>query len=52
MANNKVRGYYDESYPPVPTKFTIFWRRNILWQFFRFIVLNIKMMRIIVGGHS
>lgn len=52
MTKNKVRGYYDESYPPVPTKFTIFWRKNLIWQFWRFIVLNIKMMRIIVGGHS
>jgi hypothetical protein len=52
MAKNKVRGYYDESYPPIPTKSTVYWRKNILWQLFRFIVLNLKMMRIIVGGHS
>jgi hypothetical protein len=52
MAKNIVRGYYDESYPPLPTKATIFWRRNLIWQAWRFIVLNIKMMRIIVGGHS
>jgi hypothetical protein len=52
MAKNIVRGYYDESYPPLPTGKTKFWRRNILWQFWRFIVLNLKIMRIIVGGHS
>ena len=52
MAENQVRGYYDESYPPIPTKSTVFWRKNILWQLIRFIVLNLKMMRIIVGGHS
>jgi hypothetical protein len=52
MAKNQVRGYYDESYPPIPTKSTVFWRKNILWQLIRFIVLNLKMMRIIVGGHS
>jgi len=28
MAKNIVRGYYDESYPPLPTKATRFWRRN------------------------
>jgi len=52
MAKNKVRGYYDESYPPVPTAHTRFWRKNILWQAYRFVVLNLKIMRIIVGGHS
>lgn len=52
MAKNNVRGYYDESYPPLPTKATGFWRRNIIWQGWRFIVLNLKIMRIIVGGHS
>lgn len=52
MAKNIVRGYYDESYPPIPTKSTTFWRRNFIWQAFRFVVLNLKIMRIIVGGHS
>jgi len=52
MAKNIVRGYYDESYPPLPTKSTRFWRRNLLWQACRFVVLNLKIMRIIVGGHS
>jgi hypothetical protein len=52
MAKNIVRGYYEESYPPLPTKATRFWRRNMIWQAYRFIVLNLKIMRIIVGGHS
>ena len=52
MNLNKVRAYYDEAYPPVPTRATRFWRRNIIWQLYRFFVLNLKMMRIIVGGHS
>lgn len=52
MAKNIVRGYYDESYPPLPTKGTRFWRKSILWQAWRFIVLNVKIVRIIAGGHS
>jgi len=52
MAKNIVHGYYDESYTPMPTKATRFWRRNILWQAFRFVVLNIRIVRIIVGGHT
>lgn len=45
-------GYKDESYPPVPTKATLFWRRSILYQMVRFVVLNLKIMRIVVGGHN
>ena len=52
MAKNIVRGYNDESYPPFPSKATLFWRRCVIYQLFRFAVLNLKMMRIIVGGHS
>lgn len=52
MAKNIVRGYNEESYPPIPTRATRFWRRNVLWQLWRFIVLNLKIMRIVVGGHS
>jgi hypothetical protein len=48
MSKNIVRGYYEESYPPLPTKTTKFWRQNILKQIIRFIVLNLR----IVGGHS
>ncbi len=52
MNQNKVKGYYEEAYPPVPTPATRYFRRSIFFQFFRFIVLNLKIMRIIVGGHS
>jgi hypothetical protein len=52
MVKNIVRGYYEESYPPLPTKATKFWRRNLLKQAVRFMVLNLRIMRIIVGGHS
>lgn len=45
-------GYKDESYPPVPTKNTLFWRRFIPYQIIRFFVLNLKIMRIVIGGHS
>lgn len=45
-------GYKDESYPPMPTKNTLFWRRNFFYQLYRFFVLNLKIMRIVVGGHN
>jgi hypothetical protein len=31
---------------------TLFWRRNLIWQAWRFVVLNLKMMRIVVLGHD
>ncbi len=52
MAKNQVKGYYEEAYPPFPSKATLHWRKNPFWQFYRFIVLNIKMIRIVAGGHS
>jgi len=44
--------YTEEAYPPIPTRATLFWRRCVLWQLCRFLVLNLKIMRIVVGGHS
>ncbi|MCU0379017.1 MAG: hypothetical protein MUC78_12255 [Bacteroidales bacterium] len=52
MAKNIVRGYYEESYPPMPTGTTKYLRRSIVKQVFMFFVLNLRIMRIIVGGHS
>jgi len=49
---NRTVAYSEESYPPMPTKLTLFFRRNIIYQAWRWLVLNIKIMRIVVGGHS
>ena len=49
---SKARAYYDEAYPPMPTRSTRFWRKAYLWQIYRFFVLNWKIMRIVAGGHS
>jgi len=52
MAKNVVQVYYDKSYPTLSTKSTFLLRRKVLWQLWRFVVLNLKIMRLIVGGHS
>jgi hypothetical protein len=44
--------YSESSFTTVPTRGTTFWRKFIPWQVFRFIVLNLKIMKIVVGGHS
>jgi len=43
-----IRTPYEQNYfPPVPTKIRIFSRTNIFIQFFRFLILNIKMLRMV-----
>ena len=44
--------YSEESYPPIPTRATRFWRTFPPYQAIRFLVLNLKIMKIVVGGHS
>ena len=43
--------YEQAYYPPVPTRFTRFLRTNLLWQFVRFIVINLKMLVLIKKSH-
>jgi len=50
--SKKNEPYSEESYPPMPTKSTLFWRRCMIWQAWRWLVLNIKILRIVAGGHS
>lgn len=43
-----VRKPFEQSYyPPVPTKFTKFLRTNFVYQLFRFLILNVKMLRMV-----
>jgi len=51
MRKNEI-GYTNKYYAAHPTKTTIFWRKFWPWQAWRFIVLNIKILRIVVRGHS
>ncbi len=37
---------------PQPTRATLRMRQNLLVQFWRFLRINLRMMRIIVSGHS
>jgi hypothetical protein len=39
--------YEQNYYPPVPTRFTRGLRTNLIWQFFRFLALNIKMLKMV-----
>ncbi len=50
MADNQ-RPYGAAFFPPKPTRSTRFWRTFLPWQIVRFLILNLKMMRIIFRGH-
>ncbi len=53
MKETKIRDPYSaEAFTTVPTKLIVFSRKCILRQMWRFVVLNLKIMRIIIGGHS
>ncbi len=47
-----TRGYNEFSYAPIPTKFTKFMRKCMIYQAWRWLVLNIKILRIVAFGHS
>ncbi|MFN7947609.1 MAG: hypothetical protein U0Z53_19825 [Blastocatellia bacterium] len=43
-----LRKPFEQSYyPPVPTGMTRFFRTSLVWQFVRFLILNVKMLRMV-----
>jgi len=49
---NLINKYSEQYYPPTPTNFTLFWRKFIPLQIIRFFILNWKIIKIVVKGHS
>ena len=44
-ATNK-EPYLQAYYPPQPTKFTLFTRKFIPWQMVRFVIINLKILKL------
>ncbi len=38
--------YQQAYYPPTPTAFTRNMRKSLVWQFVRFLVINVKMLQL------
>ena len=38
--------YQQAYYPPVPTGFTRYMRTSLIWQFVRFLVINVTLLRL------
>ncbi len=43
--------YTQTYYPPIPTGFTRYMRSNLIWQLIRFVVINIKMLKLMKKSH-
>ncbi len=48
----KTIPYSEQSYGTEPQRLVKFMRTCIIWQLWRFFILNAKIMKIIIGGHS
>jgi hypothetical protein len=44
--------YESQAYATRPSASTLYWRRSLIKQLIQFFTLNLKIMRIVVGGHS
>ncbi len=52
MGNITNREPYQQAYyPPKPTGLTRFMRTCLIWQFYRFVVINFKMLKLIAKSH-
>ena len=43
--------YQQAYYPPLPTGFTRYMRTSLIWQFYRFLVINIKILKLLTKSH-
>ncbi|WP_201210821.1 hypothetical protein [Rhodocyclus purpureus] len=44
--------YQQAYYPPAPTPFTRYMRKSLPWQFVRFLVINLKILRLMTKSHA
>ena len=50
MVTNK-EPYQQAYYPPIPTQWTRYMRTSLLWQLYRFAVINFKMLKLMARSH-
>lgn len=52
IGTKKKYRYSYKYYAAHPTKTTMFWRKFWPWQAWRFMALNVKILKIVMQGHS
>ena len=50
MVTNK-EPYQQAYYPPIPTRWTRYMRTSLLWQLYRFTIINFKMLKLMARSH-
>ena len=43
--------YQQAYYPPSPTGFTRYMRTSLIWQGFRFLIINLKILKLMAKSH-
>ena len=43
--------YQQAYYPPVPTGITRYLRTSVVWQLYRFVIINLKLMKLMTRSH-
>ena len=43
--------YQQAYYPPAPTNLTCLMRTSLIWQLFRFVAINLKMLKLMRKSH-
>lgn len=43
--------YQQAYYPPVPTGITRYLRTSVVWQLYRFVIINLKMMKLMTRSY-
>jgi hypothetical protein len=52
--SNKVTNrepYSQDYYPPLPTRLTRYMRTSLIWQSIRFLVINLKILKLMAKSH-
>ncbi|WP_201096387.1 hypothetical protein [Thiocystis minor] len=52
MAAKNKEPYQQAYYPPVPTKWVRYMRTSFIWQFYRFWVINLKILKLLLKSHN
>ena len=52
MSAKNKEPYQQAYYPPVPTGLTKYMRTSFLWQLWRFLVINLKIFRLLTKSHN
>jgi hypothetical protein len=48
MAGANKGPYQQDAYPPIPTRFTRYLRRSVVWQSVRFLIIGLKIVKLMM----